>query len=64
MLSEQHLKIVQKIYNELNKTDINWAITGSTAFAIQGVPLIPNDIDIQTDKKGAYQIEKCLERFI
>ncbi|MDI3312156.1 MAG: hypothetical protein QJR05_12130 [Thermoanaerobacterium sp.] len=26
--------------------------------------LKPNDIDIQTDKKGAYQIEECFKEFV
>lgn len=64
MLPEQHLKVLIKIYDKLNGTNINWVITGSTAFAIQGIPLIPNDIDIQTDKDGAYQIEECFKEFI
>lgn len=64
MLPEQHLKVLQKIYDKLNGTNINWVITGSTAFAIQGIPLIPNDIDIQSDKDGAYQIEECMKEFI
>ena len=63
MLPEQHMKVLQKIYDKLNGTNINWAITGSTAFAIQGIPLIPNDIDIQSDKDGAYQIEEFMKEF-
>ena len=52
------------IYDKLNVTNINWVITGSTAFAIQEIPLTPNDIDIQTDKDGAYQIEECFKEFV
>ena len=33
-----------------------WALTGSTAFALQGVPVEPHDIDVQTDVPGAYTI--------
>ncbi|TYP47670.1 nucleotidyltransferase domain-containing protein [Thermosediminibacter litoriperuensis] len=64
MLPQKHLEVLQKIYNKLNGTNINWVITGSTAFIIQGIPLKPNDIDIQTDKEGAYQIEECFKEFI
>ncbi|MFN8483680.1 MAG: hypothetical protein U0768_11640 [Anaerolineae bacterium] len=37
--------------------DVFWVITGSVGLALQGVPLEPNDVDIQTDKAGAFEIE-------
>ena len=37
-----------------------WALTGSTGQYIQGMNLYPHDIDIQTDKAGAYAINKIL----
>lgn len=58
MIGERHLIVLKKIYQGLRDTDIIWAITGSTAFALQGLPIVPNDIDIQTNKYGAYEIEK------
>ena len=58
MVEKRHLIVLEKIYQRLKNTDIIWAITGSTAFALQGLPDIPNDIDIQTNKSGAYEIEK------
>ncbi|MEW5933231.1 MAG: hypothetical protein AB1816_06580 [Bacillota bacterium] len=41
----------------LQGRDIAWALTGSMAFALQGVPVGPHDIDIQTDEAGAYAIQ-------
>ncbi|MFC4438183.1 MULTISPECIES: nucleotidyltransferase domain-containing protein [Natrialbaceae] len=38
--------------------DVPWALTGSTSFALQGVPLTPNDVDVQTTEDGAYEIER------
>lgn len=35
-----------------------WALTGSASLAIQGVPVEPNDIDVQTSADGAYAIER------
>lgn len=64
MLQEKHLIVLQKIYTKLNSININWVITGSTAFILQGIPLKPNDIDIQTNKEGAYQIQECFKEFI
>jgi len=40
-----------------------WAIAGSTASALNGVPLTPHDIDILTDKRGAAAIAKRLKDF-
>ena len=64
MLSEKFLDIIKRIYCKLEGSDINWVITGSTAFAIQGIPFTPHDIDIQTDKAGAYAFEKHFEEFV
>lgn len=33
-----------------------WALTGSTSFALQGVPVEPTDVDVQTTEDGAYAI--------
>lgn len=37
-------------------TPVDWALTGSTSFALQGAPVEPNDIDVQTTERGAYDI--------
>ncbi|MFC6233223.1 nucleotidyltransferase domain-containing protein, partial [Paenibacillus allorhizosphaerae] len=49
--------VLELIYERLSMTQINWALTGSTSFALQGLPYEPGDIDIQTDQQGAYEIE-------
>jgi len=64
MLDIVYLKVLRKINARLNKTSVNWAVTGSLGFALQGVPVEPNDIDIQTDKRGAYEIEYHLSEFV
>ena len=45
------------IIETLEGRDIVWALTGSTSFALQGVPVNVHDIDIQTDARGAYAIQ-------
>lgn len=35
-----------------------WAVTGSTGMVLQGVPLTPADIDLQTVGAHAYEIER------
>ncbi|QKY20759.1 hypothetical protein B4589_010365 [Halolamina sp. CBA1230] len=39
--------------------DEPWALTGSASFALQGVPVEPNDIDVQTTEAGADAIESA-----
>ena len=57
MIDPVYLNVLRQIHAQLSNTDVNWVVTGSLGFALQGVPVQPNDIDIQTDKAGAYAIE-------
>ena len=57
MIDPVYLNVLRQIYIRLTNTDVIWVVTGSLGFALQGVPVQPNDIDIQTDKAGAYKIE-------
>jgi hypothetical protein len=50
------LDVLLEIIPPLHSADILWVLTGSLAFALQGMPLEIHDIDIQTDKDGAYKI--------
>lgn len=57
------VKALQKIYIELINPDrkpIDWAVTGSLGLVLHGMQLEIHDIDIQTDKEGAYEIERRL----
>ena len=58
MINPIYLNVLRQIHTWLSNTDVNWVVTGSLGFALQGVPVQPNDIDIQTDKAGAYEIER------
>ena len=64
MINLAFLKVLKKIHSRLSKTNINWAVTGTLGFALQGIPIKPNDIDIQTDEAGAYKIEKLFSKFV
>ena len=57
MIDPVYLNVLRQIHARLSNTDVNWVVTGSLGFALQGVPVQPNDIDLQTDKAGAYAIE-------
>ena len=64
MISQTHLKVLYKLYERLKDSNVNWVVTGSLGFALQGVSVEPHDIDIQTDKEGAYEIEHFFSEFI
>ena len=57
MIDPVYRNVLHQIHARLSDTHVNWVVTGSLGFALQGVPVQPNDIDLQTDKAGAYQIE-------
>jgi hypothetical protein len=59
-----YLNTLRIIHDKVGKTDIIWAVTGSLGFALQGIPVSPHDIDIQTDKNGAYRIGDLLAEYV
>lgn len=60
MIPEKVESALRQVYTLLSGTDILWALTGSTAFAAQGMPYTPPDIDILTDRAGAYAMQALL----
>jgi hypothetical protein len=59
-----YLNILRQIYTRLKDSNINWVVTGSLGFALQNVPVTPQDIDLQTDEAGAYEIERLLSEHV
>jgi hypothetical protein len=64
MITPNHLKIVHHIHARLHGTQIDWVITGSLSFALQGLDVDVRDIDLQTDSTGAYEIARLLAEHI
>jgi hypothetical protein len=52
----QHLVVLRGLVAELTDLPSPWALTGSLSLAIQGLPVVPRDVDVQTDRRGAYDI--------
>ena len=63
-IDSRYAAVLRKIYARLSQHDIVWAITGSLNFALHGLPVEVHDIDIQTDKNGAYKIEQLFAKFM
>ncbi len=59
-----YLNILRQIYTRLKDSSINWVVTGSLGFALQNVTVTPQDIDLQTNEAGAYEIERLLSEHI
>lgn len=53
-LPQNHAEAVHELVSSIEEAE--WALTGSTGHALQGVPVEPNDIDLQTDERGAREI--------
>jgi hypothetical protein len=65
MINPAFLDVLRKLYARLAGTDINWAVTGSLCFALQGVPMPEvHDIDLQSDAAGAYDIERLFAEYV
>jgi len=63
-VSRQHLRALRTVCDALVDSDVVWVVAGSTAFALRGMPVSPRDIDLQTDRSGAYEIERRLRQFV
>ena len=64
MIDPVYMNVLRRIQARLSDTYVNWVVTGSLGFALQGVPVQPNDIDIQTDEVGAYQMESLFSDMV
>jgi hypothetical protein len=63
MIDPKILIAFQKVYAELTnpgRKPIQWAVTGSLGMVLHGMQMEIHDIDIQTDKDGAFEIERRL----
>ena len=64
MVSPEHLSTICVIHERLSKSSIIWVVTGSLAFALRGMDVVVHDIDLQSDREGAYEIERLLHEFV
>ena len=64
MIPAQFLPPLRAIHAGLAESAVNWAITGSLGMVLQGMDLPVNDIDVQTDEDGAYEIERRLAEYV
>ncbi|MBN1440298.1 MAG: hypothetical protein JW929_12900 [Anaerolineales bacterium] len=57
--------VLRILYPPLQKKPVPiWAITGSLGFALQGMQVEVHDVDLQTDRAGAYEIERRFSSYV
>ena len=64
MIPENFKEALKLILQRLEGKQIDWAVYGSANLALQGLDLIPNDIDIITDKQGAFLFDEVFDDFV
>lgn len=64
MILPEQLSALRLIHERLGKTPIVWVVTGSLSFALRGMDVAVHDIDIQSDREGAYQIDRLLQEYV
>jgi len=64
MIDSCFTRVLHQLHEHLPINEVIWAVTGSLGFALQGMDVNVHDIDIQTDKAGAYEIERRFSRYV
>ena len=63
-LPEQHADVLSQLLERIPPEKYLWALTGSAGLRLQGVDLSVNDLDLQTDAKTVFLLEKELAEFM
>ncbi|MDX1438141.1 MAG: hypothetical protein R3335_15120 [Anaerolineales bacterium] len=63
-IPDAHWETLAVILETLRGQDLLWVVTGSVSLALQGVPVAPNDIDLQTTAEGAFLMERLFAPYM
>jgi hypothetical protein len=61
---ERFMPALRILYARIGESHLDWAITGSLGFALQGVDVSVHDIDIQSNLDDVYKIEGILQEYV
>ena len=61
-IGERYLAVLELIAQKING-EISWAIAGSTSLILQGIDVEWHDVDIVTDKVGAYRFNQIFKNY-
>jgi len=62
-MNKDVLEALELISEKLKDKKIKWVISGSTSLLLQGIVEKANDIDIMTDKEGAFRLSKIFKDY-
>ena len=57
------MQALQLLCKSLETSDVRWVLAGSLSLALQGVNVEPHDIDLLTDRQGAFRINAMLKKY-
>jgi hypothetical protein len=63
-LPRQHTTVLSLLVERIPPTEYLWVLTGSAGLRLQGVDIPVNDLDLQTDGKTIFRLEKQLSEFM
>ncbi len=63
-LPEPHADVLSLLVTKFIPADTLWALTGSAGLRLQGIDLSVHDLDLQTDAKTIYLLEKKFAEFM
>jgi len=63
MLNLKIIKVLKIIKQKLKEKKIRWVLAGSVSLALQGVKIKPRDIDIISDKEGAFRFNELFKKY-
>ena len=63
-LPEQHAEVLSLLVMKIDPAEYIWVLTGSAGLRLQGVDIPVHDLDLQTDVKTIYLLEKRLAKYM
>lgn len=63
MIRPEIFVALKVVYYGLKEKGVNWVLVGSLSLALQGVDIDPSDIDILTDREGAFEFNKLFKEY-
>jgi hypothetical protein len=57
------MRVLRLVVPDLERRGLPWALVGSSASCLQGLPCVPKDIDLASNREGAYLMGQALAPF-
>src|SRR3989344_1227151 len=63
MINKKLKEVIILVAKKLKKVNIKWALIGSTNLTLQGLNILPHDLDIVVESNNLRKIKKIFEEF-